>query len=48
MAVHPDFSYALVEAGPNRYLVAEALVKATMEAAGVTDYVAFFKPLASG
>jgi len=38
VAVHPDFPYALVEAGLERYLLAEALVKPTMEAIGVTDY----------
>ena len=38
MAVHPDFTYAIVEAGPNRCLLAEALVKPTMDAIGVSDY----------
>jgi isoleucyl-tRNA synthetase len=38
VAVHPDFTYAVVEAGEDRYLLAEALVKPTMEAIGVADY----------
>src|SRR5205823_4905004 len=38
VAVHPDFPYALVEAGLDRYLLAEALVKRPMEAIGVAEY----------
>jgi isoleucyl-tRNA synthetase len=38
VAVHPDYTYAVVEAGQNTYLLVEGLVKATMEAVGVSDY----------
>jgi isoleucyl-tRNA synthetase len=38
VAVHPDFDYALVEAGGSRYLLAKALVEPVMAAMGVGDY----------
>src|SRR5262249_37070242 len=38
VAVHPDFEYAVVETGSACYLIARALVEATMAAIGVTGY----------
>jgi isoleucyl-tRNA synthetase len=38
VAVHPDFDYVLVDAGEERYLLAQGLLEATMKAIGVTEY----------
>ena len=38
LAVHPDYTYVIVEAGDAYYVLAEDLVKQTFEAIGVTDY----------
>jgi isoleucyl-tRNA synthetase len=38
VAVHPDFEYALVEAGDARFLIADELAQTVMAAIGVGDY----------
>ncbi len=38
VAVHPDYEYAFVDAGNDRYLVAAELVGQTMSAAGIEKY----------
>ncbi len=38
VAVHPDEAYVLVDAGPYRYLLAEALLEPVMERCGISEY----------
>ncbi len=38
ISVHPEFQYALVQAGTEKYVIATELVKSVMEQAGISEY----------